>query len=202
MGEVSIDRWGVNGKTGGVGELWAFAGVMFKWNQVCCGTSKRGHFCKKMGGQVCESVSCSACDLDVFGILVFGPQTRNLHPGGSARGGLESGEWQCRGPEGGGTGGGARMGCLSFVLSLSLLFASCSLSPSLCMCSAAPAVCLPTHSLRVTQAGGSRDHFCTPAQPGRVKPARGTCRSEADWDRRPIWQRFSGEFFLKSTQSF
>lgn len=52
------------------------------------------------GGQVCESVSCSACDSDVFGILVFGPQTRNLHPGGSARGGLESGEWQRRGARG------------------------------------------------------------------------------------------------------
>lgn len=51
---------------------------------------------------MCESVSCcSACDLDGFGILVFGPQTRNLHPGGSGRGGLESGGWQCRGPEGG-----------------------------------------------------------------------------------------------------
>lgn len=28
------------------------------------------------GEQVCESVSCSSCDLDVFGILVFG-----LRPG-------------------------------------------------------------------------------------------------------------------------
>lgn len=92
---------------------------------------------------MCESVSCSACDLDGFGILVFGPQTRNLHPGGSGRGGLESGGWQCRGPEGGGTaGGGVRMGCPS----LSLLFVFCSPSPSLCMCSAAPAVGLPTLS--------------------------------------------------------
>lgn len=72
-----------------------------------------------MGGQVCESVSCSACDLDGFGNLVFGPQTRNLHPGGSWRGGFESGGWQCRGPEGGRKGcvcvsvGGVRMGCLS-----------------------------------------------------------------------------------------
>lgn len=118
---------------------------------MCCGTSKRGHFCKKMGGQVCESVSCSACDLDVFGILVFGPQTRNLHPGGSARGGLESGEWQCRGPEGGGTEGerrgGARMGCLSFALSLSpsplRLLLPFSLPLHVFSCSS----CLSAHSL-------------------------------------------------------
>lgn len=131
MGELSIDRWGVNGKTGGVGELWAFAGVKFKWNQVCCGTSKRGHFCKKMGGQVCESVSYSACDLDVFGILVFGPQTRNLHPGGSARGGLESGEWQCRGPEGGGTAGERRGGGQEWAVSLLLSLSSSPLAPFL-----------------------------------------------------------------------
>lgn len=65
---------------------------------MCCGTSER---VKRRGGMcVCESVSC-ACDLDGFGISVFGPQTRNLHPGGSGRGGLGSGGWQCRGPEGG-----------------------------------------------------------------------------------------------------
>lgn len=49
---------------------------------------EEGALGKKMGGHVCESVSCcSAYDFDGFWHLVFWPQTRNLHPGGSGRGG-------------------------------------------------------------------------------------------------------------------
>lgn len=95
------------------------------------------------GMSVCESVSCcSACDLDGLGISEFGPQTRNLHSGGSGSGGLESGGWQCRGPKGG------LKWAVPLLLSPSLFL---SLFPSLCMCSAAPAVGLSTHSLRVIQ---------------------------------------------------
>lgn len=151
---------------------------------------------------MCESVSCcsAACDLDGFGILVFGPQTRNLHPGGSARGGLESGGWQCRGPEGRGDRdeerGGVRMGCPS-LLPLSLppllsLFLFPSLPPSLCMCSAAPAVGLPTHSLRVTQAGVEGTTSVRPAQPGRPQPAGGnTGQRDAVTHKRTHPERFA-----------
>lgn len=80
---------------------------------------------------MCESVTCSACDLDGFRTLVFGPQTRNLHPGGSGRGGLESGGWQCRGPEGGGWRGGGGGNGLS--LSLSSSFLALLLPPFACV---------------------------------------------------------------------
>lgn len=141
---------------------------------------------------MCEYVSCSACDLDGFGILVFGPQTRNLHPGGSERG---FGEWRMAVQGGGGTAGGARMGCPS----LSLLFVSCS-PPSLCMCSAAPAVRLPT--LSQSHTGRSlREHFCTTAQPGRLKPAGGHPGQRETEAEDPSGKRFICEFSSVSLMS-
>lgn len=118
---------------------------------------------------MCESVSCSACDLDGFGILVFGPQTRNLHPGGSGRGGLESGGWQCRGPEGGGTAGGGGKNGLSLSLSPLRLLLSFSLPSHVFSCSS----CRSPHSLSGSYRQEFKDHFCTPAQPGGPKPVGG-----------------------------
>lgn len=62
-------------------------------------TCEWGH--RGEGECVCESMQVVVPPA-IWTDLEFGPQTRNLHPGGSGRGGQwEGGRWQCRGPEGG-----------------------------------------------------------------------------------------------------
>lgn len=155
---------------------------------------------------MCESVSCcSACDLDGFGILVFGPQTRNLHPGGSGRrGGLEIGGWQCGGPTGGREVGrevgwvGVKLGCPS-LLPLSLV--SCSLPPSL-----PPFACVQLLQLSVsplTLSGSYRQEFKGPLlYASSAGTTTASSSSRTHWsegrprDRRLIRKRFNCELFF------
>lgn len=95
------------------------------------------------------------------GICILGVQREGAWRAENGNAGGQRAERRKEEEERGGRVGGKNG--LSFSLSVS---PPRSLTPSLCMCSAAPAVCLPTHSLRVTQAGGSRDTSVTPAQPG------------------------------------
>lgn len=87
------------------------------------------------------NLSCfSACDLYGLGILVFGLQTRNLHPGEVGWGGQGKGIWRVEDGSAGGQRGGKNGLSLSPPSSRLLL----AHTPSLLMCSAAPAV---LHSL-------------------------------------------------------
>ncbi len=147
------ERWRV---TWGGGEkrerkLQAVGGE-FKWNQVgslpVCVCVAASYVCMEGGWLhvcvcvcvcVCESVCCcSVVELDTFGILEFGPQTRNFHLGGldegGGGGGSRGGGWPCR-------GGcmGVGMGCPSL---LSSVFPSLAYIHS-------PAVRLHTHSIRL-----------------------------------------------------
>ena len=137
---------------------WECLGLLqgFSLNETRCVVGPvRGALGKKMGGHVC--VNLWVVPPAIWTDLEFWNLGRR--PGICILGGQGEGVWRAEdgsaGGQGGG-GGGVRMGCPSLSRSLSLSLAlsrSLSLSPSLCMCSAAPAVGLPTHSLRVIQAG-------------------------------------------------
>ncbi len=125
--------------------LWGVSLNETRWGLclcVCVCVCVAGSYVFLEGGwlHVCESVCCcSVVELDIFGILEFGPQTRNFHlggldEGGGGGGGSGGGGWPCR-------GGcmGVGMGCPSL---LSSVFPSLAYIHS-------PAVRLHTHSIRL-----------------------------------------------------
>lgn len=98
------ERWRVEGKR--ERKLQAVEGE-FKWNQVgslpvcVCVCVEAGSYVYGGGLAACVCVWIfmlfSVVELDTFGILEFGPQTRNFHPGGSDEEGSGGGGWPCRG---------------------------------------------------------------------------------------------------------
>lgn len=134
-----------------------------------------------------ESVSCcSAYDLNRFGILVFGPQTRNLHPGGSAERGFGGWMMAAQGARWGREG--CRMGCPS------LLPLSLSLPPFACV------QLLQLSVSPLTRSGSDRRGF-----KGPLLGANSAGTTAASWKDTPVGEekihpekRFTREFSFMS----